>query len=95
MTIHNKIRDGKLPYDIYRKATKILTLLSGQVEKYKYVTGEEILLWINVKLEKKLIYIFSFRKSFRKTNKETSWYFKILKPFIKIVELYQIKSIFA
>ena len=44
MVIHNKIRDGKLPYDIYRKATKILTLLSGQVEKYKYVTGEEILL---------------------------------------------------
>ena len=42
MTI-DKIRDEKLLYDINRTATKILALSSGKVDKYDYLTGEEIL----------------------------------------------------
>ena len=43
MTIHDKIKDEKLQYNINREATKISALLSGKVDKYEYLTGEEIL----------------------------------------------------
>ena len=33
----------KLQYDINREAAKILTLSSGKIDKYEYLTGEEIL----------------------------------------------------
>ena len=38
MTIDDKIRDEKLHYNINRE-----TLSSGKIDKYEYVTGEEIL----------------------------------------------------
>ena len=37
------IRDKKLQYDINREAVKISTLLSGTIDKYEYLTGEEII----------------------------------------------------
>ena len=43
MTIDDKIRDEKLQYDINREAAKIPALSSGKVDKYEYLTGEEIL----------------------------------------------------
>ena len=43
MKIDDKIRDEKLQYDINRKAAKISALSSGKIDKYKYLTGEEIL----------------------------------------------------
>ena len=43
MTINDKIRDGKLQYDIDREAAKIIVLSSGKIDKYGYLTGEEIL----------------------------------------------------
>ena len=43
MTIDDKIRDEKLEYDINREAAKISALLSGKIDKYEYLTGEEIL----------------------------------------------------
>ena len=43
MTIENKIRDGKLQYDINREAAKILALSSGKIDKYEYPAGEDIL----------------------------------------------------
>ena len=33
----------KLQYDINREAAKILTLSLGKIDKYEYLTGEEIL----------------------------------------------------
>ena len=44
MTIEDQIKDGKLQYDIYREAAKISALSSGKIDKYEYLTGEEILL---------------------------------------------------
>ena len=38
MTIDDKIRDEKLQYDI-----GISVLSPGKIDKYKYLTGEEIL----------------------------------------------------
>ena len=43
MLIDDNIGDEKLQYDINRKATKILALLSGKIDKYEYLTGKEIL----------------------------------------------------
>ena len=52
MTIENQIRDEKLQYDINREAAKIPASLSGKIDKYEYLTGEEaklfILLWEKV-----------------------------------------------
>ena len=43
MTIKDQIRDEKLQYDINREASKISALSSGKIDKYEYLTGEEIL----------------------------------------------------
>ena len=39
MTIDDQIRDEKIQYDNDRKAAKISTLSSGNINKYDYVTG--------------------------------------------------------
>ena len=43
MRIEDKIRDEKLQTDIKREAAKISALLSGKIDKYEHLTGEEIL----------------------------------------------------
>ena len=43
MTIEDQIKDEKLQYDINREAAKISALSSGKLDKYEYLTSEEIL----------------------------------------------------
>ena len=43
MTIGYKIKDEKLQYHINREAAEIPALSSGKIDKYEYLTGEEIL----------------------------------------------------
>ena len=43
MTIDDQIKNEKLQYDIDREAAKISALLSGKIDKYENLTGEEIL----------------------------------------------------
>ena len=43
MIINDHIRDEKMEYDINREAADISALSSGQVRKYEYVTGDDIL----------------------------------------------------
>ena len=43
MTVDNQIKAEKLQYDISREAAKISALSSGKINKYEYLTGEEIL----------------------------------------------------
>ena len=43
MTVDDKIRDEKLQYDINRESAKTSILSSGKIDKYEYLTGEEIL----------------------------------------------------
>ena len=43
MTIEDQFKDEKLQYDINREAAKISALSSGKIDKYEYLTGEEIL----------------------------------------------------
>ena len=42
MTIDHQVRDEKLQYDINKEAAKISTLSSKKIDKYEYLTGEEI-----------------------------------------------------
>ena len=43
MTIDDKFIDEKLQYDINREAAKISALSSDPINKFEYLTGEEIL----------------------------------------------------
>ena len=43
MTTDDKIGYEKLQYDINRKAAKMSALPSGKIDKYEFLTGEEIL----------------------------------------------------
>ena len=43
MAIDNQIRDEKLQYYINREAAQISVLSSGKIDKYQFLTGEEIL----------------------------------------------------
>ena len=43
MTIEDQIKDEKLQYDINKEAAKISALSSGKLDKYEYLTDEEIL----------------------------------------------------
>ena len=43
MTIEDQIKYEKLQYDINREAAKISSLSSGKIDKFEYLTGEEIL----------------------------------------------------
>ena len=43
MTLEDQIRDEKLQCNINRDAAKISALSSGKIDKYEYLTGEEIL----------------------------------------------------
>ena len=43
MIIDDQIRGEKLQYDINREAAEILPLSSNKIDKYEYLTGEDIL----------------------------------------------------
>ena len=83
MTIDNNIRDETLQYDINREAGKLLTISSGKIHKYEYLTGEEILPfnWRQIIEQAKFAYL-SLGKSFRKTSRRTSWCFEVPRRFL-------------
>ena len=41
MTIEDKIRDERLPYDINREAPKISVLSSVKIDKYEYLINSK------------------------------------------------------
>ena len=53
MTIDDKIRDEKIQYEINKEAAKILALSLGKIDKYEYLTGEEILLSDQIRTKNK------------------------------------------
>ena len=42
MKINDKIRDEKLKYIINKEVAKISALSSSKIDKYKFLTGDEI-----------------------------------------------------
>ena len=76
---------------ILTEKQKISALSSGKIDKYEYLTGEEIL-----SSNQRLILehcIFSFRKSFWEINRKGCC-FKVPKPFYKKDKLKQIEETF-
>ena len=66
MTNDDKIRDEKLKYDINREAAKI-SALSGKIDEYEYLTGEEILPSDQIRIIKQTKFTYSPRsKAFEK-----------------------------
>ena len=67
MTINDQIRDEKLQYDINREAAEISALSSGKIDKYEYLTGEEILSSNQQKIVEQAKFIYSpLGKTFEK-----------------------------
>ena len=67
MTIHDNIRDEKLQYNINRKAAKISALSSGKIDKYEYLTGEEMLPFNQRQIIEQVKFAYSFLgKAFEK-----------------------------
>ena len=65
MAIDDKIRNEKLQHDINREAAKVPALSSGKVNKYEYLTGEEVLHSKSKKTDAtRQFYIYSIMKSF-------------------------------
>ena len=70
MTIEDQIKDEKLQYDINREAAKISALLSGKIDKFEYLTGEEILSSNQRQIIEQAIFTYSpLGKDFEKQTK--------------------------
>ena len=70
MAIDNKIKDEKLQYGINREPAKMLALSSDKIDKYQYLTGEEILLSDQSRIVEQVKFSYAlFGKSFEKQIK--------------------------
>ena len=70
MTIDNKIEDEKLHHDIYIEAAKISALPSGKIDRYEYLTGEEIFSSNQKQITEQAKFIYSpLGKAFEKQTK--------------------------
>ena len=70
MTIDDQIKGEKIQHDINREAAKISALQSGKIDKYEYLTGEEILPSNQKQIIEQAKFTYSLlEKAFEKTNK--------------------------
>ena len=70
MTLDDKIIYEKLQHDINRKTGKIPALLSWKIDKYRYLTGEEILPSNQREIIEQTKFLYSLlRKAFEKRTK--------------------------
>ena len=70
MTIDDKIKDQKLQHDVRREAAKISTLSSGKIDKYEYLTSEEILSFNQKQIKEQAKFTYSpLEKAFEKQTK--------------------------
>ena len=70
MTIEDQIRDEKLQYDINREVAKISAVSSGKIDKYEYLTDEQILPSNQQQIIEQAKFTYSpLRKAFEKQTK--------------------------
>ena len=70
MKIDDKIRNEKMQYNISREAAKISALYSGKIDRYEYLTSEEILPSDQSKMIEKANFAYSpLEKPFKKKKK--------------------------
>ena len=90
MTIDDQIKDEKFQYDINRAA-----LLSGKIDKYEYLAGEEILPSNKKKIREQAKFTYSpLGKVFKEQTKEQAKAIKDLNTSDKRNKLKQIENIF-
>ena len=95
MTIDDMIRNEKLQYDIHREAAKISALSSRKIDKYEYLTCEEILLSNRIQIIEQAKFTYSrLEQALEKYIEKQVDAIKTLDFFNKIDELDQLKSIF-
>ena len=96
ITIEDKIKDEKLQYNINREAAKISGLSSGTIDKYEYLTGEEILPSDQSMMIKQAKFTYSpLGKPLEKQTKTQVDILKSLNLSNKIDKLKQIERIFT
>ena len=70
MTNGDQIKDETLLYDINREAAKMSALSWSKINKYEYLTGEEVLPFNKKQIIEQAKFIYSpLRKSFQKQTK--------------------------
>ena len=86
MTIDDNIKDEKLQYDIHREAAKISALSSGKIDKYEYLTGEEIFPSDNSRMMEQVEYspLGETLKKLTKTIKDQETKQTEIKEYLKI-----------
>ena len=95
VTIDDKIRDEKLQPDINRETAKISALSSGKINKYEYLTGEEILPSNGRQIIEQTDFAYSLlEKALEKQTEKQVGALKSLKPSNKKDELKQSEGIF-
>ena len=88
MTIDDKIRDEKLQYDINREAAKISAWWSGKIDKYQYLTGEELLPCNQRQITEQAKFSYSrLRKAFEKQTENQVDAIKYLDPSNKLKQI--------
>ena len=93
MAVEDQIRDEKLQYD--REAAKISARSSGKIDKYDYLTGEEILPSNRQQIIEQAIFTYSpLGKAFEKQTKEQVKAIKGLNISDKVNKLKQIENMF-
>ena len=60
----DKIRNEKLQYNNNREVATISAISSGTIDKYEYLTGEEIYLLIKVELKNKISLLILLHEKF-------------------------------
>ena len=84
--IVDKIRDEKLQYNINTEAAKISTLSSGRIDKYEYLTGEEIVPSNQRQIkEQAKLWCSSLGKAFEKQTKMIEYQEKNKQKQLKII----------
>ena len=92
MKINVKIRDEKLQHDINREATKISALSSRKIDKYEYLTGEEVLPSNQRQILKQANFPYSpWGKAFEKQIEKQ---FDAIKSLVPSNKLKQIEGVF-
>ena len=72
MTIEDQIGDEKLQYDINGEVAKISALSSRKIDKYEYLTGEEILPFSQQQITEQAKFTYSLLgEAFEKQTKAT------------------------
>ena len=95
MTVDDKIRDEEMQYDIDKETAKISPFSSAKIDKYEYLTDEEILPCNQMKIiEQAKFACFFLEKTFEKQTKKQLKAIKSLKHSNKKDELKQIEVVF-